>query len=57
MIKDTNGFTVWSDGPQNKYDPEYIPQNYPSVDILDPSETPTTCFQLMSECKIIVFIP
>ena len=24
MVKDTNGSTVWSDGPRNKYDPGFL---------------------------------
>ena len=24
MVKDTDGPTVWPDGPRNKYDPEYV---------------------------------
>ena len=34
MVKDNNGQTVWSDGPQNKYDPVLLRNFYKNNEIL-----------------------
>ena len=34
MVKDTDGPTVWSDGPRKKYDPKLMPFSRSGLEIL-----------------------